>query len=203
MGKEETARAAARWWADRIRETWGSQVDEGRLRRFEDCMAREIGRLGYHRYGMVCGNYPCKIVADAAREAGIPPRMTLPKKKRAEARMEIDLDRGTVRAVWGRANKPRLIYKTENGLQRRDKKGGMKMVTLGELVRRLDQEDTWLRVYDLAGAKSGEQPEAIYDADAAGIVNRDGWLNIEDEDVILIKAVGDPDTYGPVVEVYI
>lgn len=78
------------------------------------------------------------------------------------------------------------------------------MVTVEELVARIAC-DGWLRVYDTAGASSvdSRNMEPIYDAEADGIGEYENWALICREDVILIRAVEDPDTVGPVMEIYI
>lgn len=62
---------------------------------------------------------------------------------------------------------------------------------------------SWLRIFDLEGVLTDDQPEPIFDGEADEVFAAKGWQRIRDEDVILIRAVEDPDTVGPVIEVYI
>ena len=75
-------------------------------------------------------------------------------------------------------------------------------IPLGALVPAL-ASGSWLRIYDLDGVLTDDQPEPIFDGEADEVFAAEGWQRIRDEDVIRIRAVEDPDTVGPVIEVYI
>jgi len=73
---------------------------------------------------------------------------------------------------------------------------------LGWLMTRL-ASDSWVRVYETDGATSLEAMEPIYDAEAEAFRDWSGWQRVQTKDVVLIRAVNDPDTVEPVVEIYI
>ena len=73
---------------------------------------------------------------------------------------------------------------------------------LGWLMTRL-ASDSWVRIYETGGATSLETMEPIYDAEAVAIRDWSGWQRVLAKDVVLIRAVNDPDTVEPVVEIYI
>lgn len=62
---------------------------------------------------------------------------------------------------------------------------------------------SWLRIFDLEGVLTDDQPEPIFDGEADEVLGTEGWQRIRDEYAIQIRAVEDPDTVGPVIEVYI
>lgn len=73
---------------------------------------------------------------------------------------------------------------------------------LGWLMARL-AADSWVRIYETGGATSLEAMEPIYDAEAVAIRDWCDWEHMRLKDVVLIRAVNDPDTVDPVVEIYI
>lgn len=75
-------------------------------------------------------------------------------------------------------------------------------IALGALVPAL-ASGSWLRIYDLEGVLTDDQPEPIFDGEADEVFAAEGWQRIRDEGAIRIRAVDDPDTVGPVIEVYI
>lgn len=73
---------------------------------------------------------------------------------------------------------------------------------LGWLMARL-ASDSWVRIYETGGATSLETMEPVYDAEVEWIRRWSEWERVRTKDVVLIRAVNDPDTVEPVVEVYI
>lgn len=73
---------------------------------------------------------------------------------------------------------------------------------LGWLMTRL-ASDSWVRIYETGGATSLEAMEPVYDAEAVAIRDWCDWEHVRLKDVVLIRAVNDPDTVDPVVEIYI
>ena len=73
---------------------------------------------------------------------------------------------------------------------------------LGWLMTRL-ASDSWVRIYETGGATSLETMEPVYDAEAVAIRDWCDWEHVRLKDVVLIRAVNDPDTVDPVVEIYI
>lgn len=73
---------------------------------------------------------------------------------------------------------------------------------LGWLMTRL-ASDSWVRIYETRRATSLEAMEPVYDAEAMEVRFWSEWERVRLKDVVLIRAVNDPDTVDPVVEVYI